>query len=182
METTDGGRRLAIERSSTGLAVSLRRGVVGARAHIGDPGAGIGRRRDHDYHALVLRLTERLPQVGGSDPPCVRREINERVDQRPVGALRHEIADEAVRVHAVGGTKIDNAEHGLASHLRRGGHHGRVDHLERGALREGMPRVVVRHTQKLGTSFRFCRRWTIHTCSRCSTWPSSQNHTDREKS
>ena len=32
-----GGRRMAIERSPTGLAVGLRRGVMGARARVGDP-------------------------------------------------------------------------------------------------------------------------------------------------
>ena len=91
-----GGRRVAIERSSTGLAVGLRGGVMRARAHVDDPGAGIGLPRDHGYHALVRRRAEKLPQMGGSDPPGVRREINERVDQPPACALRHEIADEAV--------------------------------------------------------------------------------------
>ena len=150
METTTagGGSRSSARRQAS--AVSLRRGVVTARAHIGDLGAGIGRRGDHDYRALIRALAERLRQVGGSDPPGVRREINERVDQRPAGALGHEIADEAVRVHSVGGAQIDNAKHGLARQLPRGGHHGRVDRLERGALREGVPRVVVRHAQKLG--------------------------------
>ena len=95
---------------------------------------------------------EGLPQVGGGDPPCVRREVNERVDQRPAGALRDEIADEAVRVHAVGGAKIGHAEHGFARQLPRGGHHGRVDRLEGGALREGVPRVVVRHARELGST------------------------------
>ena len=95
-----GGRRVAIERAPTGLAVGLRPGVMGARARVGDPGARLGRRRDDDYHALVRRRAEGVPQVGGGDPPRVRREINERVDQLPASALRHEIADEAVRVHA----------------------------------------------------------------------------------
>ena len=90
--------------------------------------------------------------MGGGDPPRVRREINERVDQRPAGALRHEIADEAVRVHAVGGAQIGHAEHGLARQPLRGGHHGRVNRLEGGALREGVPRVVVRHAQELGAT------------------------------
>ncbi len=67
-----------------------------ARAHVDDPGAGIGLRWDHGNHALVRRRAEGLPQMGGSDPPGVRREINERVDQRPACALRHEIANEAV--------------------------------------------------------------------------------------
>ena len=107
---------------------------------------------DHDHHALVLRLAKGVPQVGGGDPPRVRREINERVDQRPAGALRHEITDEAVRVHAVGGAQIGHAEHRLARQPLRGGHHGRVGRLEGGALREGVPRVVVRHAQELGAT------------------------------
>jgi hypothetical protein len=129
-----GGRRVAIERSPTGLAVGLRQDVMGARARVGDPGAGLGRRRDHDHHAPVHRWAEGVPQVGGGDPPRVRREINECVDQRPAGALRHKIADEAVRVNAVGGAQIGHAEHGLARQPPRGGHYGRVGCLEGGAL------------------------------------------------
>ncbi len=147
-----GGRRVAIERSPTGLAVGLRRGVMGARARVDDAGAGLGLRRDHDHHALVDLRAEGVPQVGGDDPPRVRREINERVDQRLAGALGDEIADEAVRVHAVGGAQIGHAEHGLARQLLRGRHHGRVGRLERGALREGVARVVVRHAQELGST------------------------------
>ena len=147
-----GGRRVAIERSPAGLAVGLRQGVMGARARVGDPGAGLARRRDHDDRALVRRRAEGVPQVGGGDPPRVRREIDERVDQRPAGALRHEIADEAVGVHAVGGAQIGHAEHGLARQPPRGGHHGRVGRLEGGALREGVPRVVVRHARELGAT------------------------------
>jgi hypothetical protein len=79
-----------------------------------------------------------VPQVGGGDPPRVRREVNERVDQRPGTALRHEIADEAVRVHAVGGAQIGHAEHGLARQpAPAAAIHGRVDRPQGGALREG---------------------------------------------
>ena len=145
-----GGRRVALERSPAGLAVGLRRGVMGARAGVGDPGAGVARRRDHDDPAPVRRWAEGVPQVVGGDPPRVRREINERVDQRPAGALLREIADEAVGVHAVGGAQIGHAEHGLVREQPRGGQHGRVGRLERGALREGVPRVVVRHARELG--------------------------------
>ena len=86
METTvaGGGSRSSARRQA--LAMGLRQGVMGARAGVGDPGAGLARRRDHDYHALVHRRAEGVPQVGGGDPPRVRREINERVDQRPAGA------------------------------------------------------------------------------------------------
>ena len=70
-----GWRRLAIEGSPTGLAVSLRQRVARPRPYISDLGTGIRSQQDHDYRALVLRLAERLPQVGGRDSPCVRREI-----------------------------------------------------------------------------------------------------------
>ena len=80
------------------------------------------------------------------------REIMMKLADRPAGALRHEIADEAVRVHAVGGAQISHAEHGLARQPPRGGQHGRVGRLEGGALREGVPRVAVRHAQELGAT------------------------------
>ena len=122
---------------------------MGARARVGDPGADLTRRREHDDRALVRRRGEGVPQMRGGDTPRVRREIDERVDQRPPGSLRHEIADEAVGVHAVGGTQIGHPEHRLVRQLPRGGHHGRVGRLERGALREGVPRIVVRHAREL---------------------------------
>jgi hypothetical protein len=147
-----GGSWVAIERSPAGLAVGLRHGIVGARSGIGDPRAGLARRRDHDDRALVRRRAEGVPQVGGGDPPRVRREIDERVDQLPAGALRHEIADEAVGIHAVGGAQIGHPEHRLARQPLRGGHHGRVGRLEGGALREGVPRIVVRHARELGAT------------------------------
>jgi hypothetical protein len=147
-----GGRRVAIERSPAGLAMGLRQGVMGASARVGDPGAGLAQRRDHNYHALVRRRVEGVPQVAGGDPPRVRREINERVDQRPAGALRHEIADEAVGVHPVGGAQIGHAQHRLARQPPRGGHHGRVGRLKGGPLGEGVPRVVVRHARELGAT------------------------------
>ncbi len=69
---------------------------MGARARVDDPGAGLALRRDHDHRALVDLRAELGPQVGGGDPPRIRREINESVDQRLAGALGDEIADEIV--------------------------------------------------------------------------------------
>jgi hypothetical protein len=83
--------------------------------------------------------------VAGGDAPRVRRQIDERVDQRPAGALLREIADEAVGVDPVGGAEIGHAEHRLVREPPRGGQDGRVSRLERGALRERVPRVVVCH-------------------------------------
>jgi hypothetical protein len=60
---------------------------VGPRAGIGDPRAGVARRRDDDRRGPVRRSTERLLQVVGGDAPRVRRQIDERVDQRSAGAL-----------------------------------------------------------------------------------------------
>ena len=119
---------------------------------VGDPGAGLARRGDHDDRALVRRRAEGVPQMRGGDAPRVRREIDERVDQRPAGALRREVADEAVGVDAVGGAQIGHAEHRLVRQPPRGGHHGRVGRLEGGALRERVPRVVVRHARELGAT------------------------------
>jgi hypothetical protein len=88
--------------------------------------------------------------VVGGDAPRVRREIHERVAQRAAGALLREIADQAVGVDPVGGAEIDHAEHRLVRKQPRGGQHGRVGRLERGALRERVPRVVIRHARELG--------------------------------
>ena len=82
-----------LDRSQAGLAVGFRRGVVGPRARIGDPRAGVTRRGDHNNPGLVRRSTEGVAHVVGGDPPCVRWKINERVDQRAAGALLREIAD-----------------------------------------------------------------------------------------
>ena len=150
MLITVAGGGLVLDRSAAGLAVGLRRGVVGPRAGIGDPRAGVARRGDDDDPGPVRRSAEGVPQVVGGDPPRVRREIDERVDQRPAGALLREIADEAVGVDPVGGAEIDHAEHRLVREQPRGGQRGRVGRLERGALRERVPRVVVRHARELG--------------------------------
>ena len=139
-----------LDGSAARLAVGLRRGVVGPRAGIGDPRAGVAGRRDHDDPWLARRFTERVLQVVGGDPPRVRRQIDERVDQRPSSALPHEIADQAVGIHPVGGAEIDHAEHRLVRKQSGGGQHGRVGRLERGALRERVPRVVVCHARELG--------------------------------
>ena len=93
---------------------------------------------------------EGLPEVLGGDPPRVGREIDERVDQRPASALLHEGSDEPVGVDAVGGAKIDHAEHRLVREQAGGGQRGRVGRLERGALRERVPRVVRRHAREFG--------------------------------
>lgn len=68
------------------------------------------------------------------DVPRIRRQIDERVDQRPARALLHEIADQAVRVDPVGGAEIDDAEHRLVREQPRGGQGGREGLLERRAL------------------------------------------------
>jgi hypothetical protein len=139
-----------LDRSAAGLAVGLRRGVVGSCAGIGDPRAGVVRRWDDDNPGLVRGSIEGVPQVVGGDPPRVRREINERVDQRPATALLRELADEAVGVDPVGGAEIDHAEHRLVRKQPRGGEHGRMGRLERGALRKRVPRGVVRQARELG--------------------------------
>jgi hypothetical protein len=51
--------------------------------------------------------------VVGSNSPGVRGQVDERIDQRPAGALLRESADQTVRVHAVRGTEIDHAQHRL---------------------------------------------------------------------
>ena len=139
-----------LERPPACLVVGLRRGVVGARAGVVDRGADLARRRDDGDLRPVRRSTERVPQVVGGDAPRVRRQIDERVDQRSAGALPHEIADQAVGVHPVGGTEIDHAEHRLVRKQLRRGQHGRVGRRERGALRERVARVVVGHARELG--------------------------------
>ena len=90
-----GGGRAVLDGSAAGLAVRLRRGVVGTRADIGDPRAGVARRGDDDDPGLVRRSAEREPQLIGGDPPGVRREIDERVDQAPAGALRRRVRGRA---------------------------------------------------------------------------------------
>jgi hypothetical protein len=82
--------------------------------------------------------------------PQVRREIDERVDQRPASALVREIADEAMRVDPIGGAEVDDAQHRRVRKQPRRGQRCRVGHLERGALRERVARVVVRHARELG--------------------------------
>ena len=138
-----------LDRPAAGLVVGLRRGVVDPRAGIGDPGAGLARRGDHDDPRPVRRF-EGVPQVPAGDAPRVGRQIDERVDQRPAGALLREFADEAVRVDPVGGAEIDHAEHPLVVEQPRRGQHGRVGRLERRALRERAARVVVRHAREFG--------------------------------
>ena len=123
---------------------------MGPRAGIRDPRAGVARRRDDDRRGPVRRSTERLLQVVGGDAPRVRRQIDERVDQRSAGALPREIADQAVGVHTVGGAEIDHAEHRLVRKQSSRGQHGRMGRRERGALRERVPRVVVCHARELG--------------------------------
>ena len=91
-----------------------------------------------------------MAHVLGGDPPLVRRQIDQRVDQRPARALLHEIADEAVEVDAVSGAEIGHAEHGLGGERARGGQRGRMGRLECGALRERVPGVVVRHAREFG--------------------------------
>ena len=138
-----------LDRSAAGLAVGLRRGVVGPRAGIDDPRAGVPWPGDDHDLGPVRSPTEGVQLVGG-DPPDVRREIYERVDQRPAGALLRELADQAVGVDPVGGAEIDHAEHRLVREQPRGVQRGRVRRLERGALRERVPRVVVRHACEVG--------------------------------
>jgi hypothetical protein len=75
-----------------------------------------------------------VPQVVGRDTPRIRRQIDERVDQRPAGALVDEVADQAVGIDPVGGAEIDHAQNRLIRELSRGGQRGRVGRLERGAL------------------------------------------------
>src|ERR671910_1914573 len=145
-----GWGRVALNRSAAGRAVGLRRGVVDPRAGIGDPRTGVPRRGD-DYDLRPVRSsTEGMRQVVGGDPPDVRRQIYERVDQRPAGALLRELADEAVGVDPVGGAEIDHAERRLVSKQPRGAQRGRVGRLEGGALRERVPRVVVCHAREVG--------------------------------
>ena len=122
---------------------------MGPRAGIGDPRAGVAGARDHDDSRLA-RFAERVLQMVGGDAPRVRRQIDERVDQRPSVALPHEIADQAVGIHPVGGAEIDHAEHRLVRKQSRRGQHGRVGRLERSALRERVPGVVVGHARELG--------------------------------
>jgi hypothetical protein len=64
--------------------------------------------------------------VVARDPPDVRREIYERIDQRPAGALLCEAADEIVGVDAVRGAKIDHAEHRLVREQPRCGERSRL--------------------------------------------------------
>jgi hypothetical protein len=90
--------------------------------------------------------------VACGDAPRVGREIDERVDQRPAGAFLREVADEVVGVDPVGGAEIGHAEDRLVREPARGGHHGGVGRLERGALRERVTRVVVRHARQLGAT------------------------------
>ena len=125
------GRRVVLDRAAAGLVVGLRRGVVGTRARIGDPGAAVARRGDHDDPRPVRGVAEVVPQVLAGDAPRVRRQIDERVDQRPAGALLREITDEAMRVDPVGGAEIDHPEHRLVRKQPRSGQHGRVGRLER---------------------------------------------------
>ena len=90
MLITVAGGGLLLDRSAAGLAVGLRRGVMGPRADIGDPGAGVTRPGDDDDARPVRRVAEGAPQVLAGDRPRVRRQIDERVDQRPAGALLRE--------------------------------------------------------------------------------------------
>ena len=139
-----------LDRSAAGFAVCLRRGVVGPRAAVVYPRTDLARRRDDDDPGPARGSTEGVPQVVGGDLPRVRWEIDERVDQRPASALLREIADYTVGVDAIGGTKIDHAEHGLVRKEPRRGQHGRVGRLERGPLRERVPRIVLRHAREFG--------------------------------
>ena len=123
---------------------------MGPGAGIGDPRAGVAGRGDDDDRGRVRRPAEGLAQVVGGDAPRVRRQIDERVDQRPAGALVRETADQAVEVDPVGGAEIGNAEHRLIRKQTRGGQRGRAGRLERGALRERVPRVIVRHAGEFG--------------------------------
>ncbi len=150
MLITKAGGGAVLDCSAARLAVGLRRGVVGPGAGIGNSRTGVARRRDNDGLGPVRRSTERVSQVVGGDTPCVRRQVDERVDQRPAGALPRELADQAVGVHPVGGAEIDDAEHRLVRKQPRRGQHGRVGRRERGALRERVPRVVVCHARELG--------------------------------
>ena len=150
MLITVAGGGLVLDRSAAGLAVGLRRGVVGPSADIGDPRAGVIRPGDDIHPGRVRRFPEGVAHVVGGDPPCVRWKIDERVYQRAAGALLREIADEAVGVDPVRGAEIDHAEHRLLRKQPRGREHVRAGRLERGTLRERVPRVVVRHARKLG--------------------------------
>ena len=147
-----GGGRAVLDSAAAALAVGLRRGVVGPGAGIGDSRAGVARRGYDDRLARVRGSTEGVQQVVGRDLPRVRREIDERVDQRPARALLGESADQAVEVDTVGGAEIDHTEHRLVRKQSRGGQGGHVGRLERGPLRERVPPVVVRHAQNSGRS------------------------------
>ena len=162
-----GRGRAVLDRSSRGLPVGRRRGVVGARAVIGDSGAGVARRGDDDNATPVRRSTERVPHVSGRDSPGVRRKIDECVHQRPAGPLLCETVNEAVRVDSVGGAEVDHAEHRLVRKPPRRGQGGRVRRLERGALRERVPRVVVRHARELGAFH--SRSHALSGARRCSS-------------
>ena len=166
MLITIAGAGLLPDRAAAGFAVGLRRGVVGPRAGIGDAGAGVTRPGDHDDARPVRRVPEGAPEVLAGDGPRVRGQIDERVDHRPAGALLHERADEAVRVDPVGGAEIDDAEHRLVREAPRRGEDGRMRRLERRALRERVPRVVVRHAREFGAIGHQAPRGT--TCSSTS--------------
>ncbi len=105
-----------------------------ARAGIGDPGAGVARRRNDDDFGPVGSSTERALKVVGGNAPRVRRQIDQRIDQRSAGALPYEIADQAVGVHPVGGPEIDHAENRLGRKRRRRGQGCGVGRRERVAL------------------------------------------------
>ena len=123
---------------------------MGSGADIGNSQTRVARRRDHDSLMPVRRSTEGVSQVVGGDAPCVRRQVDERVDQRPAGALPRELADQLVGVHPVGGAEIDHAEHRLVRKRSPRRQHGWVGRRERGALRERIARIVVRHAREFG--------------------------------
>ncbi|WP_082993213.1 AAA family ATPase [Mycobacterium sp. 1245111.1] len=142
-------RRNVIKRSSPARAVGLRHGVMGAHPGVGNAGTGLVRRRDENDLTLVGSRVEGVSQVPRGDAPRVRREIDERVEQRPAAAQRRETTDQAVGIHPIGRAQIGHAEHRFVRELLRGGQHGRMRRLEGRALRKSMLRIVIRHAREL---------------------------------
>ncbi|ORA11266.1 hypothetical protein BST16_20145 [Mycobacterium asiaticum DSM 44297] len=132
--------------------MGFRLGVVSARSFVGNARSGLTLRGDYDDPAPIRNRPKGFLQMAGGDIPTVRRKIDERVAQRPSVAQRREIADEAVRVHPVGGTQIRHPKHRFARKVLSGGQDGRVSGLKGGELRKGVSCIVIRHARQFRTT------------------------------
>ena len=140
-----------LERAAAGLAVR----ASGEAQRVPVPASATPGPTARQSRRTPTRPSLRRRRGRGCSPVISTRWSADRRARRAAaaGALRREIADEAVRVDPVGGAEIDTtciAAPRSSANSRAAASAGRVGRLERRARPERVPRLVVRHAREFG--------------------------------